>query len=463
MMHILVVDDDPLQLEQLSRILQQIQYPPVEIFTADSYGSALRLFNAIVFDLVITDLRLPEGSGLDILKEVKKTNPMVPVIVMTAFSSAQEAVEILKAGADDYLIKPTKAQDIEKIVLRSYEKNMLIRESFLPPLEGKTTSPFAEGIIYKSESMAFVMQIAARCAESDATVVVSGESGTGKELVARFIHERSLRKHKPFVAVNISALPESLAESELFGHKRGAFTGADTDRMGRFELADGGTLFIDEIGDVPVHLQVKLLRVLQFGIIERVGENTPRKLDVRVIAATNKNLPQLVEQGLFRKDLFYRINVITLDLPPLRERKEDIPLLVQHFIEKFNQRNHRMVQGVSREAMEHLMRYDYPGNVRELENIIERAVVLSRGDIILERDLPPLSTRKLTPGTSLSFPLDYREVLGNFERTLIERALQETKGNKSAAARLLGISERHLRSRLERLYPKDSPLLKVTQ
>ncbi len=449
-MTILAIDDDPVQLERLSLIFRRLEYPTVEYLAAETKQEGLRIVHNQVIDLVLTDLRLPDGNGIEVLQTIKEMNPMIPVVVMTAFSDAREAVDILKQGADDYLVKPTHPEDIEKLVLRIYEQGVLIREAFLPPSEGKDSSPAVAGIIYKGKQMAQVMQTAARCAESDATIVVSGESGTGKELVARFIHERSLRRNNPFVAVNISALAESLAESELFGHKKGAFTGADMDRIGRFEMANGGTLFIDEIGDIPPGIQVKLLRALQFGTIERIGENTPRQLDVRIIAATNRNLTSLVEQGHFRKDLFYRINVITLELPPLRKRKEDIPALVNHFIARFNERNHRTVQGVSREAMNQLMRHDYPGNVRELENIIERAVVLCRGELILERGLPPLNNSASWGEQSNN----YEQRMADFERSILEEALLEAKGNKSAAARALGITERHLRSRLERLYPE---------
>ncbi|MFQ3546732.1 MAG: sigma 54-interacting transcriptional regulator, partial [Termitinemataceae bacterium] len=251
MMTILAIDDDPAQLERLALIFKRMQYPTIEYLTAETKHKGLELINDQVIDLVLTDLRLPDGTGIEVLDIIKKMNPMIPVVVMTAFSDVKEAVDILKQGADDYLVKPTNPEEIEKIVLRVYEKGVLIREAFLPPAEGKESSPAAAGIIYRGNKMALVMQTAARCAESDATVIVSGESGTGKELVARFIHERSLRCTKPFIPVNISALAESLAESELFGHKKGAFTGADTDRIGRFELAHGGTLFIDEIGEIP--------------------------------------------------------------------------------------------------------------------------------------------------------------------------------------------------------------------
>jgi transcriptional regulator with GAF, ATPase, and Fis domain len=288
-------------------------------------------------------------------------------------------------------------------------------------------------------------------------VVISGESGTGKELVAHFIHNRSTRKNKAFVAVNISALPESLAESELFGHRKGAFTGADSERIGRFEMADGGTLFIDEIGDVSAGLQVKLLRAIQFGEIERLGENTTRSLDVRIIAATNRDLSELVAKGQFRKDLFYRINVINLVLPPLRDRKEDIPALIVHFISLFNERNHRKVTGLTREAMDKLMKHDFPGNVRELENIIERSVVLCRGDVVLERDLPLLDSPPEEQFCQDAAIASYEETMGAFERNFLSRALSAAGNNKSAAARALGITERHLRSRLERLYPAPAP------
>ncbi len=450
-MTIVAIDDDPVQLERLSLICKHISYPSIEYYAAENIDDGIQLVKEKVVDLVITDLRLPEGSGIDVLREVKRLNPLISVVIMTAYSDVQEAVEILKEGADDYLVKPLRQDALEKLVLRINEKNILIRESFLPPVEIKESYPVVAGIVYTSSKMATVMQIAARSAESDAIVVVSGESGTGKELIARFIHEQSLRRTGPFVAVNISALAESLAESELFGHRRGAFTGADIDRIGRFELAHGGTLFIDEVGDISLNLQAKLLRAIQFGIIERVGENTPSQLDVRIIAATNRNLETLVLEGRFRKDLFYRINVITIEIPPLRERKEDIPALVDHFIKIFNQKNHRNVQRISREAMNRLLQYDFPGNVRELENIIERAVVLCRGDVILERDLPAFTKEAVLQQHA---NLSYKETMVQFERSLIEKALQEFKGNKSAAARSLGITERHLRSRLERLNMK---------
>ncbi len=454
-MTVLAIDDDPTQIERLRLFCEKSQYPVIEYLEADSVATSMRLIRSRVVDLVLTDLRLPDGSGLDVLAKTKALNPIIPVVVMTAYSDAREAVEILKGGADDYLVKPTNLADIERLLLRIHEKNMLIHEAFLPPEEGAAASPQAVGIIYRGNAMARVMSTAARCADSDATVLITGESGTGKELIARFIHDRGHRRDKPFVAVNISALSESLAESELFGHRKGAYTGATTDRVGRFEEAEGGTLFIDEIGDISPTLQVKLLRALQFGVIERVGENTQRALNVRIVAATNRKLPALVAEGKFRKDLYYRINVIDIVIPPLRSRKEDIGLLIDHFIAFYNQRNSRKVKGLTREAMDKLMKHSFPGNVRELENIIERAVVLCQGELILERDLPLLDTGIAESGEDSSFLVNYEERMTNFEIQLLDEALKAANGNKSAAARSLGITERHLRSRLERLGGQD--------
>jgi len=454
MMTILAIDDDPAQIERLRLLCASMEYPKIEYLEAADVTHGLAHIGSRVVDLVLTDLRLPDGSGLDVLARTKALNPLIPVVVMTAYSDPREAVEILKGGADDYLVKPTDAAAIHRLILRIHEKNVLIREAFLPPADNPTPSPVMAGIIYRGDKMARVMRTAARCAESDATVLLSGESGTGKELVARFIHDRGQRRDKPFIAVNISALSESLAESELFGHAKGSFTGAAVDRIGRFEEADGGTLFIDEIGDVSHSMQVKLLRAIQFGVIERVGENKPRKLNVRIIAATNHDLAKLVAEKRFRTDLYYRLNVIGLVLPSLRERKEDIGLLIDHFIRVFNARNARSVQGFSREALDRLMKHSFPGNVRELENLIERAVVLCGGDLILEHDLPLLeeqSTPECTEAGAEIPPGGYEEAMRHFETELIATALANSKGNKSAAARFMGISERHLRSRIARL------------
>jgi DNA-binding NtrC family response regulator len=447
---ILTIDDDPTQIELLRAIFRKIAYPAIEHLYAETAAGGLDLVERKVIDLILTDLHLPDGSGLEILRRVKSLNPMISVVVMTAYDDTREAVSILKEGADDYIIKPTRAEEIERLVIRINERSVLIHEAFLPPNKGAVASPATAGIIYSSASMASVMSMASRSADSDATVLISGESGTGKELVARFIHQRAARRKGAFVAVNISALPESLVESELFGHSKGAFTGAGTERMGRFEEADGGTLFLDEIGDITPALQVKLLRTIQFGEVERVGENTARRLDVRIVAATNRDLKVFVATGKFRSDLFYRINVIDILVPPLRDRKEDIKLLIEHFIARFNERNNRHIRGFSREALDRLMRHSFPGNIRELENIIERTVVLCRGDLILESDLPILE-EKADPSLCMDAQGGYEVVMERFERDLLEKAISRNNGNHSAAARELGITERHIRSRLYRL------------
>jgi DNA-binding NtrC family response regulator len=456
-MTILVIDDDETQIERIRTVCASLEYPPLEFLSAGGAEEGLEIASVAVVDLVLSDLRLPGGSGFDVLRGIKALNPLIAVAVMTAYVDTREAVQLLKEGADDYLIKPTRAEDIERLLLRVNEKSALLHEALLPPAEGPTASPAAMGIIYRSEAMARVMSVAARAATSAATVLLSGESGTGKELVARFIHERSSRRG-PFVAVNISALPESLAESELFGHSRGAFTGASAERLGRFEEAQGGTLFLDEIGETALPLQVKLLRALQFGQIERVGENEVRELDVRILAATNRELSSLVEEGSFRRDLYYRLNVIEIRLPPLRERKEDIRLLVDHFIASFTKRDGREIGGISREALDRLCKRPLPGNVRELENIIERAVVLCRGGTIRTEDLPPgpepgPGGERERPGAARP---DYQDAMADFERRLIGEALGNAGGNQSEAARSLGMTERHLRSRLEHLESRNT-------
>ncbi len=455
-MTLLAVDDDETQIELIRSVISSLDYPPVEYLSATNVKEALSVVAGSVVDLVLTDLHLPDGSGFDVLTGVKALSPAIAVVVMTAFADTREAVSLLKGGADDYLIKPTGREGIERIVVRVNERMALQHEALLPPDEGPAASPAVAGIIYRSESMAAVLSMASRAANSSATVLLSGESGTGKELVARFIHERSGRKGS-FVAVSISALPESLVESELFGHLRGSFTGATMDRVGRFEEAEGGTLFLDEIGEISPLLQVKLLRTIQFGQIERVGENRTRKLDVRIVVATNKNLARMVEENRFRRDLYFRLNVIEISLPPLRERKEDIRLLVDYFIERFSERNRKAVKGITREALDLLHKRGFPGNIRELENAIERAVVLCRGEFIRIADLPPGPVEDGTGVPQAPAATSYHEAMRDFENKLIQGALGRNGGNQSAAARELGISERHLRSCLHRLQNPSPP------
>ncbi len=453
-LNVLLIDDDTTQIALLEAICESLEYPTVSCRAAASGRDGLGILRDSQVDLVLTDFRLPDMNGLDVLRQVKQINPLVRVVVMTAFENAREAVDILKAGADDYLIKPTRERDIAHLLVRAHETLTFHREE--GALREEIERSFdTSGVVFRSRAILGVLQTAARCAASDTTVLITGESGTGKELIARMIHRTGSRSDRPFVTVNISALPESLVESELFGHRKGSFTGAAADRVGRFEEADKGTVFIDEIGEMTPAVQVKLLRTIQFGEVERIGENAARQLDVRIIAATNRDLGALVKERLFRADLYYRLNVIPIHLPALRERREDIPPLVDSFIARFNAKHGKKLRGISREAMDALMRHDFPGNVRELENLVERAVVLARGETLLSRDLPALT------GTEGAATEEAPEEAGPegglvsklraFESGLIEEALQAARGNQSRAAESLGISERHLRSRMEKL------------
>jgi DNA-binding NtrC family response regulator len=453
---VLAIDDDPSQIELLRVYCESLDYPKVEYHAASDAAGAFSILQSHMIDLVLTDFRLPDVNGLDILHRVKELNPEIRVVIMTAYQDTQQAVEILKSGADDYLIKPTKEQDIRRLLILMNEKLIYRRET--GEIQREIEETFDESsIVLKSKEMLKVMQTAVTCARSDTTVLLTGESGTGKELVAQLVHKKSRRGNKAFVTVNISALPESLAESELFGHRKGAFTGATEDRMGRFEEAEGGTIFIDEIGDISPVLQVKLLRVLQSGEIQRVGENLTKKLDVRIVAATNRDLRELVRKKIFRSDLYYRINVIPIHLPPLRQRKTDIPALVDHFIEKFALQNGKKVQTISREALNAVMLWPFPGNVRELENIIERAVVFARSETIRIEDLPSLTEEGNSPSDFCSDPGfgepegSYEDKMRGFEIKILEGALDRAEGNQSKAAELLSITERHLRSRMARL------------
>ncbi len=446
---ILVVDDEQAQLQSLKSFLSKRNF---KILTASNGSEALEQVKKNVVDIILTDYRMPETDGLTLLKKVKEFNPEIEVLVMTAFGNIEDAVNIMKAGAYDYITKPVDLDELETLLKRINEKRNLIFEN--KRLKEQLHEKFRiKSIISKSPKMEEIFNTIARIADSKASVLILGESGTGKELVARSIHFAGNRKEKPFVTVNVASLSENLMESELFGHEKGAFTGAVSNRIGRFEEADGGTIFIDEVGDIPLSIQVKLLRAIQFGEITRLGSNKIKTVDVRIIAATNRNLEEMIANGEFREDLFYRLNVVQINLPPLRQRKEDIPLLIDHFIKKFSEINGKNVSGISREALDKLMKHDYPGNIRELENIIERAVIFARDEIITVNDLPSqleniatislLDPKNLTDG--------YEEKVKAFEREMIKEALLQTNGNKSAAARLLKITERHLRSRLERL------------
>lgn len=439
---ILVVDDEEAQRKVLAGFLRKRGY---EILTAASVEEALDLARSKIIDMVLTDLRMPGRTGLDLVQDLRGINPEIPVVVITAFGTVDSAVDAMKGGAADYLTKPVDLDELEVIVTRHLERSALESENreLRRQLESRNR---LEGLETSNPKMAQAINLAARAAASRAIILIRGGSGTGKELLAKAIHYASPRSKRPLVAVNIAALPETLLESELFGHERGAFTGADREHRGRFEIANGGTLFLDEIGDLPTGTQVKLLRVLQEQSFERLGGTRSLKVDVRVIAATNQDLETMVQSGAFREDLYYRLNVVSIDIPPLRERREDIPHLVDHFIRRFSAEPGSKVSGISREAMDVLLKYDFPGNVRELENTIHRAVVLARGRLVSTSDLPlhlgELEREKRDGASSLV------DRVAAFERALIVEALGNADGVKTRAARALGISERHLRYRM---------------
>ncbi len=450
---ILIIDDEESQLQSLKSFLLRREY---EVLTSLNGKVGFDLLSINLVDVVLTDYRMPEWDGFTVLKKVKEFNPEIDVVVMTAYGSVEDAVGIMKAGAYDYLPKPIDLDELENLLERIREKRFLVSENRL--LKARLEEKFKfNSIISESGIMEEVLNTAGRVANSKASVLVRGESGTGKELIAKAIHYASPRKDKPFVTVNISSLSENLLESELFGHEKGSYTGATNQRTGRFEEANGGTLFIDEVGDIPLQAQIKLLRAIQFGEVQRLGGNTTIKVDVRIITATHRNLEEMISANEFREDLFYRLNVVSIHIPNLRQRKSDLPILVDHFIKKHSELNEKSVKSVTSEAMDQLMKYEYPGNIRELENIIERAVVLCRSEYITKADLPnqigKISEKKLFDPTDLED--SYETKVKSFEKEIILEALSRTNGNKSAAARLLDITERHLRSRIEILGMKN--------
>jgi DNA-binding NtrC family response regulator len=446
---ILLIDDEPAQITSIKSFLKRRAY---SILTASSGQEGLSHMDNGNVDLVLTDFRMPDMNGLEVVQNIKKLNPEIPVVVITAFSDTKDAVKVMKEGAFDYLSKPVDLDELEILVNKAKEHRYLVSENKLLREQLEEKYKF-DSIISQSREMEEVLNTSGRVAKSKATVLLRGQSGTGKELIAKAIHFTSERKDKPLITVNCAALSENLLESELFGHEKGSFTGATVQHIGRFEQAEGGTLFIDEIGDIALQTQVKLLRALQFGEFERVGGSHTIKVDVRVITATNQNLEQLIKNGLFREDLFYRINVVTINLPALRERKTDIPVLIRHFIDKYARENNKKINEISKEAQDYLMRYHFPGNIRELENIIERAVVMSRETIITTGDLPAglsLSSEKAVFDPN-DFTDSYSIKVSAFESAMIDAALDLKDGNQSRAADLLGISERHLRSRMSKL------------
>lgn len=434
---ILVVDDDISHCTILQALLRGWGYD-----VALAYGGreAVERVREHVFDLVLCDVRMAEMDGIETLKEIKALNPAIPILIMTAYSSVETAVEALKAGALDYLIKPLDFDSLQDTIEKA------LAHTRNAGVESPSASAAQFGMIGESPAMQQLLNEIAMVAPSDATVLIHGDSGTGKELVVRALHASSARSEKPLITLNCAALNESLLESELFGHEKGAFTGADKRREGRFVEADGGTLFLDEIGDISPMMQVRLLRVIQEREVQRVGSNQTISVDVRLIAATHRDLAAEVSAGRFRQDLYYRLNVVTIEMPPLCQRREDIPLLAEHFRQRFAERNRKAVKGFTPQAMDLLIHYAWPGNIRELENAIERAVVLLTGEYISERELP------LAIAATLVNVDDDREIqpLVDVEKEVILAALEKTGGNKTEAARQLGITRKTLLAKLSR-------------
>ncbi|PIE91050.1 MAG: sigma-54-dependent Fis family transcriptional regulator [Acidobacteria bacterium] len=435
---VLVVDDDPGMRLGMAETLKRSRRCVVE--QAENAEKALQILKTKSFHMMITDMRMPGLSGLELLKKVKTLQPAIEVIVVTAYGTIETAVEAIKCGAYDYILKPFSAKDLMKMVDAAMANEAPIN-AFRP---GKTKSR----LVTNSPKLLNILEVAKRAANSTASVLIQAESGTGKELLAKFIFEHSPRANQPLVAVNCAALPDNLLESELFGFEKGSFTGATNSKPGKFELANGGTLLLDEIGEMPPALQSKLLRVLQEREVDRIGGKSPISVDVRVIAMTNQKLKEKIEQGEFREDLYYRLNVIPLHIPPLRDRVSDVDVLCQHFIKKYN--TSTQTKKVSTQALQILKKYDWPGNVRELENMVQRALILSSepvleaNDLFIQDETPRVRTTGATDPIALKAGTSVHEM----ERKLIEITLEETGGNKTQAAQLLGISLRTLRNKL---------------
>ena len=436
-MHILVVDDEEAQRTLLAGFLEKKDYT---VTTAASGKEAIEKNRTAGFDLAILDLKMPEIDGVETMAKMKEIDPETDFIILTGYGTVESAVEAMKLGAYDYLNKPINLDELELMIERIHEEQTVHRE--LEVLREEIEEEFETGsFVAESKGMKEVLGFISRVAKSDSTVLIHGESGTGKEMVARLIHKASNRQNNRFIPISCAALPETLLESELFGYERGAFSGAEKRKIGKFELAHRGTLFLDEIGDLPLSTQVKLLRVLQEFTFERLGSNTTIKVDVRLITATNQDLEKKISDGTFRKDLYYRLNVIAIVIPPLKTRKEDIKPLVEHFINKFSCRCNKKIKGISKQGLNKLLRYDWPGNIRELENVIERAVVLCRSTLLESRDFPLK--------TEFDKRINDIESLHEVEKEHIKMILKKTDYSLSEAAKRLGIHRNTLRLKIK--------------
>ena len=449
MQKVLVVEDETNLRKVLATMLRRTGY---EVVVAADGEEGLGAFQKSKIDIVITDLIMPKVGGMELLKAINATAPEVPVIIITAHGTVDSAVEAIKLGAFDYITKPFDQAELQSVIAKAAKTHTAAERGVKS--DGKARS----SIIGLSQEIHEIFKIIDKVADTPSTVLITGESGTGKELIATALHDGSSRRGKPFIKINCAAIPKDLIESELFGYERGAFTGAVTSKPGRFELADGGTLFLDEIGEIPVEMQVKLLRALQESEFERVGGIKTTKVDVRLIAATNRQLLQEIEAGKFRKDLYYRLAVVPIILPPLRQRPSDIPMLCDHFIEKYNKRLNKKITGMEPDALASLQAYPWPGNIRELENLVERVLLFADGPTIHWADLPE-SIRSLSTPSSASAEGGLKDIVrmkaAEWEKNLIGKALEETDGNVTHAAKLLQISRKSLQTKMKEFSLRD--------
>ncbi len=442
---ILVVDDEPSHRQMLEAVLTADGY---EVQQADDGQEAINSVEERFYDLILMDVRMSRVSGIEALKKIKELSPGIPVIIMTAYASVSTAVDALKSGAYDYLTKPLDIEELKILVSKALRQRQLEQENVY--LRERLGDRFDfSNIIGRSSAMRDLFETVALVAPTEATVLIVGESGTGKELIANAIHQNSPRKDRPFIKVNCAALPETLLESELFGHEKGAFTGALARKQGRFQLAHSGSIFLDEIGEMSPTTQTKILRVLQEREFEPLGGTQTVKVDTRVVAATNKNLEEEIQEGRFREDLYYRVNVVTLEVPSLRERREDVSLLTDFFLKQYAEKNQRFIKGFTPRATDLLMRHGWPGNVRELENVVERAVIMARGDVISQTELPDTLRELNAEEEEVGIDLTPGRSLKEMEREMILRTLEEAGGNRTRSAEILGISRRTLQLKLK--------------